>query len=180
VILYVGRVNQQKGTDVLIEACRRLNRQRTDTQLVVAGPIGQFAADGRDGGDWRAAIAAVGGLYLGPVDEDRLASVYNLADVFVMPTVDLEMFGMAAVEAQACGKPVVASDHGGLRETVPTTCGARFRVGDPHDLAAKIAGLLDDRPRYDRAAASALTNAACYDWAVINDRLEALYREALR
>ena len=47
-----------------------------------------------------------------------------------MPTREFEMFGMAAVEALACGKPVVASDHGGLKETVPDACGGRFTPGN--------------------------------------------------
>ena len=64
-----------------------------------------------------------------------------MADVFVMPTRALEMFGMAAVEAQACGIPVVASDLGGLRETVPAACGARFPVGNADALATRAAGI---------------------------------------
>ena len=63
-------------------------------------------------------ISEVGGIYLGPVQEKDLAATYNLCDVFVMPTRSIEMFGMAALEAQACGKPVVCSQHGGLPEVI--------------------------------------------------------------
>jgi len=175
VVLYVGRVCEQKGSDVLLQAVRLLNRRRDDIQLVVAGPIGQFGR--KDDPDrWVERIKAVGGTYLGAVEESRLAAVYNLADVFVMPTRLLEMFGMAAVEAQACGKPVVASDCGGLREVVPSACGARFPVGDAAKLAEEVEYLLDDARHYASCSANALRNAAQYDWGNICTTLDALYR----
>jgi glycosyltransferase involved in cell wall biosynthesis len=174
VVLYVGRVCYQKGTDVLIDAIQILNEKRNDVQLIIAGPIAQFGTQSDPEG-WSRRIKGVGGLYLGPVEESRLNAVYNLADIFVMPTRELEMFGMAVIEAQACRKAVVASDHGGLRETVPETCGARFPVGKPEKLAEKIEMLLDDSDRYDRCCKNALQNAAQYDWSRICTRLDELY-----
>jgi glycosyltransferase involved in cell wall biosynthesis len=174
VVLYVGRVCQQKGSDVLLSAVEELNRRRSDVRLVVAGPVGQFGRKD-DPERWVERIGRVGGLYLGAVEEDRLAAVYNLADVFVMPTRQLEMFGMAAVEAQACGKPVIASDCGGLREVVPPECGARFPVGDAARLAEEIEKLIDYPSRHASCSASALRNAAGYRWGAICDTLEALY-----
>jgi glycosyltransferase involved in cell wall biosynthesis len=174
VILYVGRVCGQKGSDVLLNAMAHLNRRRGDVRLVVAGPVGQFGRTD-DPERWVERIAEVGGLYLGAVEEGRLAAVYNLADVFVMPTRQLEMFGMAAVEAQACGKPVVASDCGGLREVVPDGCGARFPVGDAARLAEEVERLLDDPRHHAACTAAALRNAAGYRWGAICDTLETLY-----
>jgi glycosyltransferase involved in cell wall biosynthesis len=174
VVLYVGRLCYQKGTDVLIDAIQILNEKRNDIQLVIAGPVAQFGAHSDPEG-WSRRIKGVGGLYLGPVEESRLNAIYNLADIFVMPTRELEMFGMAVIEAQACRKAVVASDHGGLRETVPETCGARFPVGEPEKLAEKIEMLLDDSDRYDRCCTNALQNATQYDWSRICARLDELY-----
>jgi glycosyltransferase involved in cell wall biosynthesis len=174
VVLYVGRVCEQKGSDVLLSAVEGLNRRRGDVRLVIAGPVGQFGRKD-DPERWVERIGRVGGLYLGAVEEDRLAAVYNLADVFVMPTRQLEMFGMAAVEAQACGKPVIASDCGGLREVVPAECGARFPVADAARLAEEIERLIDDPRRHASCSASALCNAAGYRWGAICDTLDALY-----
>src|SRR5207249_7257674 len=108
-----------------------------------------------------------------------LAGVYNMADVFVMPTRALEMFGMAAVEAQACGKPVVASDHGGLRETVPEQCGGRFPPGDVIGLVQKIERLFDDGDFRAECSKQAILNAQKYDWVRICSKLDELYGRAL-
>ena len=176
VLLSVGLVGEAKGSDLLLDAFRRLRRERDDVRLVVAGPIGQFGEPKGDAGDWRSRIRAVGGHYLGAVDEARLAAVYNAADVFVMPTRAFEMFGMAAVEAQATGRPVVASDHGGLRETVPACCGGRFPNGDAEGLARAVARLLDDPEAYASASSLARAHAVTFGWSRIVDRLDDVYR----
>jgi glycosyltransferase involved in cell wall biosynthesis len=177
VMLYVGRVCEQKGSDVLLQTARALRDRRRDVRLVIAGPIGQFGR--KDDPDrWIERIREVGGLYLGAIDEDRMSAIYNLADVFVMPTRAYEMFGMAAVEAQACGKPVVSSDVGGLKEVVPANCGARVPVGDSAGMADEIERLVDDSSLYASCSANARINATTYDWARICDTCDELYRAA--
>lgn len=169
-ILYVGRLCEQKGTDLLIAAYRTLRRPAA---LVAVGPCELF------GKTQVSALAAkvqeTGGIYLPPLDDADMPGIYNACDIFVMPTRELEMFGMAAVEAQACGKPVVASDHGGLRETVPESAGARFRSGDAGDLAAKLDALLDRPDLLDVLGRGALENAGRYDWPNIAERCEEAY-----
>jgi glycosyltransferase involved in cell wall biosynthesis len=170
-------VCEQKGTDVLLTAFKRLSGRRSDANLVVAGPISRFG-EVRDDGDlhrWSGAITEAGGVYLGAVDESRLRGLYSLADVFVMPTRESEMFGMAAVEAQACGAPVVASDAGGLRETVPDQVGERFPVGDSAGLADSIEALLADDDRRRRCAEAGMKNAQRFDWANIVGDLDVVY-----
>jgi len=170
VILYAGRLCEQKGTDVLIAAYRMLRRRAT---LVVAGPCEQFGRTGQSA--LAAAVRAAGGVYLPPLDDEDMPGIYNACDIFVMPTRELEMFGMAAVEAQACGKPVVASDHGGLRETVPEVAGLRFPPGDAAALAEQLDALLERPIARWALGAGARENAAQYSWARIAQRCEEVY-----
>jgi glycosyltransferase involved in cell wall biosynthesis len=178
IILYLGRVCEQKGTDILIEAYKILRSMRNDVQLVVGGPAGQFG--NTEDNSLIKAINAAGGLYIGIVDETQLLSVYNMADIFVLPTRRYEMFGMVAIEAQACGKPVIASDHGGLKEVVPDECGFRFPVGDAKMLAERIALLLDNPVLYRSASEAARKNAYKYSWDVIASELRYIYKEKFR
>jgi glycosyltransferase involved in cell wall biosynthesis len=174
VVLYVGRVCEQKGSDVLIQAFEDLKARMKNVRLVVAGPHAQFGNEGES--DLTRRIQKVGGLYLGAIDEGQLSSIYNMADVFVMPTRRLEMFGMAALEAQACGKPVVASDHGGLREVVSPQSGLLFPVGDPEALTDCLARLLEDRELRRTKAEAARHNALRFGWGKIVEDLDAIYQ----
>ena len=174
VILYVGRLCEQKGTDLLIAAYRLLKRPAA---LVVAGPCGQFGRTQPSA--LVAQVQEAGGIYLPPLDDTDMPGIYNACDIFAMPTRELEMFGMAAVEAQACGKPAVASDHGGLRETVPETAGTRFRSGDAADLAthleALVAATCDNPDLLGALGKGARENAARYDWPRIAQRCQEVY-----
>jgi glycosyltransferase involved in cell wall biosynthesis len=170
IILYVGRLCEQKGTDVLIAAYRKLGQRAA---LVAAGPCERFGRTGESA--LAEEVRAAGGIYLPPLDDADMPGIYNACDIFVMPTRELEMFGMAAVEAQACGKPVVASDHGGLRETVPESAGLRFRAGDAAELAGCLETLLDRPAARQALGAGGLENAAQYGWARIARRCEEVY-----
>jgi len=140
---------------------------------VVVGPCERFGTAQRNA--LAAEVRLAGGIYLPPLDDRDLPGIYNACDLFVMPTRELEMFGMAAMEAQACGKPVVASDHGGLCETVPESAGMRFRTGDAVDLAARLEVLLDRPDLRATLGAGALENAARYDWPRIAGQCEEAY-----
>jgi glycosyltransferase involved in cell wall biosynthesis len=174
VILYVGRVCQQKGTDILIDAFQLLKQRVANVSLVVAGPAEQFG--NLDQTDLTRQISEVGGLYLGPVQEKELAATYNLCDVFVMPTRSAEMFGMAALEAQACGKPVVCSQHGGLPEVVSLKSGLFFPVGNAETLAKSLRQLLQDADLYRSKAEASRPNALRFSWPRIIEDLENTYR----
>jgi len=88
------------------------------------------------------------------------------------------MFGMAAVEAQACGKPVVASRHGGLPEVISEQSGLFFRTGDAGSLAEQLSFLLENAEFYRSLAAVARENATRFAWARIVDQLEDIYSQS--
>lgn len=177
VLLYVGRVCKQKGTDLLVDAYARLRSEgRKKIRLVVAGPIGQFGHEGSD--EITAAMKREAGIYLGPVEEGILPSVYGMSDVFVLPTRSHEMFGMAAIEAQACGRPVVCSDQGGLPEVVSAESGRLFQPGDAVGLATQIRGLMDNPGLLRSLSESAVTNARRFAWESITAQLQEVYQGA--
>lgn len=170
IILYVGRLCEQKGTDLLIAAYRMLKRPAV---LMVAGPCEQFGQTKLTA--LAAQVRETGGIYLPPLDDADLPGIYNACDIFVMPTRELEMFGMAAVEAQACGKPVIASDQGGLRETVAECAGMRFGAGDAAGLTDRLEFLLDRPALRNALGAGARENALRYDWPRIAQRCGEVY-----
>jgi D-inositol-3-phosphate glycosyltransferase len=180
VVLYLGRICRQKGSDTLLTAAERLREQGVSVSVLLAGPIGGFdsAARAEETAEWERRIAAAGAHWLGRVSDSRLAGLLTMADVFVMPTRELEMQGMAALEAQACGTPVVASDHGGLPETVPDGCGVRFPSGDASALADALASLLADESARSAYSAVGLEHARSLSWERIVDRLMPLYERA--
>jgi len=181
-LLYIGRVTEQKGSDLLLDALPRIRAARPSAKLVVAGPIEQFLPGVREESRrrWTRRFEGAGATYLGPVPEERLAGLYNAADVFVMPTRELEMFGMAAVEAQACGTPVVASDHGGLRETVPAEVGGRFPVDDADALAQTVLGVLEDEGGRAALGEHARRHAAQFSWERIASDALGIYDACLQ
>ena len=177
VLLYVGRVCRQKGTDLLVDAYARLRSEgRRNIRLVVAGPIGQFGHEGSD--EITATLRREEGIYLGPVEESILPSVYCMADVFVLPTRSHEMFGMAAIEAQACGRPVVCSDQGGLPEVVTAESGRLFQPGDAEGLAGQLRMLMDNPGLLRSLSDSAVTNARRFAWEAITAELQEVYQQA--
>ena len=116
VVLYVGRLERLKGLDILFRALASLE-DSDDVHLMVVG-----GSDGsRELSRLRRLVDSlgIGGQvsFLGSVDQSRLPVYYSAADVCVLPSY-YESFGLAALEAAACGRPVVASKVGGLPSVV--------------------------------------------------------------
>jgi D-inositol-3-phosphate glycosyltransferase len=116
VVLFVGRVEPLKGIDILVEAMAQIERR--DARLLIVGGDTQAAEEIRRLHD-RARALGIGEriAFTGAVDQAELPCYYNAADVCVVPSF-YESFGMVAVEAMACGTPVIASRVGGLATTI--------------------------------------------------------------
>jgi glycosyltransferase involved in cell wall biosynthesis len=128
--LFVGRLDAQKGVKTLLDGWRKVGK---DVPLVIAG-TGAL----RD--DVRAATDSMPGVkYLGLVPSDELYETIKGARFLVLPSLSYENFPVTAVEAYACGVPVVASELGAMKEIViHGRTGLLFRPGDAEDLAAKV------------------------------------------
>ncbi len=141
VILLPGRLTRWKGQTVLIEALTHV--QRRDIVCVLAG-----SDQGRTPYHQELERLVAGQGLLGRVrivgDCQDMPAAYMLADVVVSASIDPEAFGRVSVEAQAMGRPVIATDHGGSRETIiPDVTGWLVPPGDPQALATALTDALD-------------------------------------
>ena len=170
VILFVGRIQPLKAPDVLMKAVARLlerdpDRRRRLKLIIVGSPSGPDA-------EWSATLPALAdGLGLADTVEFRphspraeLFRWYCVSDVVGVPSYN-ESFGLVALEAQACGRPVVATDVGGLRHAVDDQETGLLVAGhQPDQWADALARVLDDRALADRLGASAAVHASHYSW----------------
>jgi phosphatidylinositol alpha-1,6-mannosyltransferase len=173
VILTVGRLQKRKGHDMLIRALPAIRAAVPDVLYAIVG-------DGEERAGLEALADEVGVRahvqFRGEPGDDELVQCYQQCDLFVLPNRevngDFEGFGMVLVEAQACGKPVIAGDSGGTAETLEI--GATGLICDcttPAPLAAAVTELLvhpDLLPRMGEAARKRAVER--FDWlALAND-----------
>jgi D-inositol-3-phosphate glycosyltransferase len=176
-LLYVGRLTPIKGLETLLEAVALLAMDRKLRLLAVGGD-----ADEPQNGHpaWLRQRVATLGLeeavrFLGAQPQERLRLFYAAAQLTVMPSY-YESFGMVALEAMACGKPVIASRVGGLITTVQDgVTGYLVPEGNPRALASTIAALLDNRELRARLGREAQRWAVQYRWSRVAEGVVRLY-----
>jgi len=118
-------------------------------------------------------------LFLGKQAQDTLPYYYSAAQVLVMPS-HYESFGMVALEAMACGTPVVASQVGGLAYLVQDgVTGYVVPDGNPAALAGRLSALIQDPQLRRKLGQQASTAAREYAWPVIGRQVMELYEEML-
>ncbi len=187
-ILFAGRIERLKGIDTLFRAIALLKAKRTDwdwDHLCVSVIGGDPSEAGQRENEEMARLHELRdelGLtdliaFLGARDQDVLQYYYAAAEMLVMPS-HYESFGMVALEAMACGTPVIASDVGGLSVLVQhNKTGLRVKVNDPSELARAIEKLMDDDARRRRMGHAASCYAEDYSWQKVVDKLLAVYQE---
>ncbi|CAM2837338.1 D-inositol-3-phosphate glycosyltransferase [Skermania piniformis] len=183
IVAFIGRIQPLKAPDLLLRAVARLladHPSRPLRALVVGGPSGS----GRDRPDALIDLAAELGItaqvtFLPPQPADRLVQVYRAADLTVVPSHN-ESFGLVAIEAQACGTPVVAADVGGLGTAIRDgVTGVLVPGHQVEDWAAAIGALLADPARRTAMSAAAVRHAAQFSWAHTADGLLDSYARAI-
>lgn len=189
-LLYVGRIEPLKGVETLIRAMALLRERR-------ACPM-QAASLAIIGGDPDAAPEAMNAemqrlralcvklgmedvvLFLGKRSQDSLPYYYSAAEVVVMPS-HYESFGMVALEAMACGVPVVASQVGGLAFLVQDgVTGYTVPDGDPQALSDSLALLLGDDELRRTLGRNAAKYARGYAWEKIAKQIVGVYEELVK
>ena len=174
-ILFAGRLEHEKGGQVLLQALRRLRADCPNAHAVFAGTGSQRAMWQR-----RADELGVANLvsFVGHLDWPELAVEYARAAVVAVPSL-YEPFGMVAAEAMAAAVPLVATAVDGLQETVGNG-GALVPAEDDVALAAALGHLLSSHSAYAAAEAAAQRRAAqLLTWAEVADRTMAVYAKAM-
>jgi D-inositol-3-phosphate glycosyltransferase len=179
IILFVGRIEPLKGIDILINAVAQLAEESDFYVLIVGGDkrsrrqvshLQELASD-----------LGIGErvCFLGAVDHEKLPLYYNAADVCVVPSY-YESFGLVALEAMACGTPVVASRVGGLTGTVKDgETGYLISWRCPEPFAERLELLLDNETLRRHFGEAAREVVERYRWANVAEAVVGLYEELL-
>lgn len=186
-VLFVGRIEPLKGVDTLIQAmsCLDLRGSQRPVHLAIIG--GDVNVSSEDMSEEMIRLQKLcddlfmGGMvvFLGKRGQDTLPYYYSAAEVVVMPSL-YESFGMVALEAMACGVPVIASEVGGLGYLVQNGfTGYTIPDSDPEDLRDKLSKLLGDTGLRNQMGHSAAEYALGYTWEKIASQIVGVYNEVL-
>lgn len=177
VILFVGKLAAFKGVDTLLRTARRYERL-ADREFITL-----IAGDGEEReslSELHKQLGLRNTFFLGNQKQDELRRLYNAADVFVMPS-RREPFGLVALEAMACGLPVVGSNEGGLPEFINSQVGTLVSPEDEESFCAAILNELTrhhtEPERRDIIAHYASSNFAQAQFVA---KLEQVYQRAVR
>jgi phosphatidylinositol alpha-1,6-mannosyltransferase len=179
VILTVSRLQERKGQDTMIRALPAILGKHPGVLYAIVG--------GGEREPHLRKLAAELGLadrvqFLGPLDDDASTRCYQQCDLFALPNrqvgPNFEGFGMVLLEAQACGKPVIAGASGGTAETmrIPET-GRRVHCETPGPLAETVLELLADPAGMRRMGEQAREWALGFDWIEVAKKASALFAE---
>jgi D-inositol-3-phosphate glycosyltransferase len=176
-LLYVGRIAPIKGLETLLDGMARLRAGGSPAQLCIVGGDTDEPLNGHEG-ELRARLSRLDlgdtVTFVGAQPQDRLRTWYVAADATVLPSY-YESFGMVALEAMACGSPVIASRVGGLQTTVrDRVTGVLVPDHDAAALADALAGLLADPDLQWRLGREGVRWAAQHRWPCV---AEAVCRE---
>jgi D-inositol-3-phosphate glycosyltransferase len=179
-LLFVGRIEPLKGIPILLNAVAGLEEKDGLRVLVVGG-------DSQSGNELErlSSMAAQLGIgervsFVGSVDHMRLPLFYNAADVCVVPSYH-ESFGMVAVEALACGTPVVASRVGGLMTTVRDgETGFLIPWRCPEPFAERLELLLGNEALREGFGRAGRASVEMLSWSAVAERVGNMYTELVR
>jgi D-inositol-3-phosphate glycosyltransferase len=190
IVLFVGRIEQIKGIDVLLRALGLLFIRRPDLRSDVCLLVVGGALDPGDDAPETEKILELRRLvhehrmeanvnFVGSLDQENLALYYAAADVCAVPSLT-ESFGLVALEAMACGTPVVGTRVGGLQTLIEHgDSGLLVPAGDYQALADAIEQVLTDHRLRIHLAHGARDRAEHYTWESVGDKIEALYGSVL-
>ena len=174
IFLFLGRINFKKGLDVLAKAFGKVVKERDDVHLVIAGPDNDALKPKVE--SWLRTEGVLErttftGMLMG---EDKLAAL-NDADLFVLPSFS-ENFGIAVIEALACGLPVLISDKVNIHREIDAAGAGKVEPVDAVRFADRMLAMLDDKDALKRQGERGIeTVTRLFNWPSIGARLERAY-----
>jgi D-inositol-3-phosphate glycosyltransferase len=183
IVSFVGRIQPLKAPDVLISALASLQDRLPDedvTLVICGGPSGSGLERPTALIELAKSMGVAGSVrFLPPQTGQALADLYRASDLVAVPSHN-ESFGLVALEAQACGTPVVAAAVGGLVTAVQDgVSGVLVDGHDPLDWARVMGGLLRSPARRLRLSVGAVRHAKNFSWDRTAAGLLRVYREAV-
>jgi D-inositol-3-phosphate glycosyltransferase len=189
-LLFVGRIEPLKGVETLFEAVAMLRDRGVCecSQMAVAiiggDPSSTAAMQNAEMERLKELRQNLGiadlVTFLGAMDQDALPDYYAAAEVVIMPS-HYESFGMVALEAMACGTPVIASEVGGLAYLVRDgETGFHVPDRDPVVLADRICDIITDPLLQQELGEQAARHAQNYAWPLIADKIQSVYSDVLQ
>ncbi len=186
-MLFVGRIEALKGIDILLRALALMKQRGIFVdhphRLVIIGgdPDDKTLSETAEMARIKALSKELGigdlVIFLGKRDQETLPYYYSAAEVLIMPS-HYESFGMVALEAMACGTPVVASQIGGLAFLVQDgVTGYVVPDGEPELLSQKLTQLILDPKLLARLGKQAAEYAQGYRWEAITDQIVDVYNQ---
>ncbi len=179
VLLFVGRIQPLKGADVAVQALASLEDHRGASLVIVGGPSGPEGERELHRLHALVDVLDLGGRvrFVPAEPHDHLATYYRAADACLVPSRS-ESFGLVALEAAACGTPVVAAAVGGLRTLVSHGhTGFLVEGRDPAAFAAYVGEILDNPRLAAEMSRAAVACAHGYRWSMTAARLRRIYAD---
>ena len=179
IILFVGRLNEQKGVEYLVRAMKSVNLKIKNSRLLIIGE-----------GGYKKELQKIANSFhidniefLGGMGQSELADYYNLADVFVLPSVTsrigTEGQGLVLLEAMSCGTPVIGSETGGIKFLIKNNeNGLLVRERNEDEMANAIIRILSDRNLSRKLSRNGIkTVKNNYSWEIVAKKFDNLYRK---
>lgn len=188
-LLFVGRIEPLKGIDTLIRAIAQMRKSDVMSTcphylyIIGGDPEGDTIDEDSEMQRLKSLCAELGVgdliIFMGKKDQDTLPYYYSAAEIVVMPS-NYESFGMVALEAMACGTPVVATQVGGLQHLVQDgVTGFIVPHNDPDALEEKLTMLICQPQLCEELARNSVQYARSFSWDVITPEIIDLYREVI-
>ncbi|MCP5098843.1 MAG: glycosyltransferase family 4 protein [Chloroflexi bacterium] len=173
-ISFVGKFTNFKGIDVLLKAAAIYEERFPGVKTVLVGH-GDLWDEMHD---LQKELGLKGVHFLGHQPQDILARIYNAADVSIVPS-RIEPFGLVAVEALACGTPVIATNAGGLPDFINEEVGALVPVDDPESLAQAIIYEIENNTKQTKGVYANKYAYKSYTWEKQVAKMVTLYQQAI-